>query len=398
MPVRGRSRSLQYVAGPDAILPGFGNSAIYLGYKGFTGIESCNDTTMPRPYNADHALRVLKSVWQAPLSLGGSFKYWNTGLPVVDVSMNGHIPKEAANPSYLPTPPDPAWGYWQTKAIANMSPLRADTGIPLFLFEFKDFPEMLRHAGRVLARRARASDYPGTYLAFHFGWAPLVADLRTLFDLAKKLDDRSRYLRNLEKGSRIRRTLRSGLADSNSSQFALYSLPAWPEQWVYQAEVKTETYVKVWYTANAKLAPGVTLPRSSGALRALTARQSLGLSLNPAAVWDFLPWSWLIDYFANVGDFMQANVGQTYVQCTRMNIMHRTEVVVSHSSVKTVSGVTFTPVIGKVTDKRRLPVSNPIPWLSFRPFLGAGQVFALENLVTARAFDAAAKRTSHSYS
>lgn len=391
MPVRGRSRSLGYVAGPDAVLPQYGNSAIYLGYKGFTGTESCNDTTMPRPYTTDHALRVLKSVWKDPLRLGGSFKYWNTGLPDVQVSMNGHIPKEVANPSYLPGPPTPGWAYWQTKALANMSPEKADTGLPLFLFEFKDFPEMLHHAGRVLSRRARASDYPGSYLAFHFGWAPLVADFRTLMDLANKLDGRSRYLRNLERGSRIRRTLRSGLAESTSYPVALYSVPAWPEKWVYQAEAKVETYVKVWYTANAKLAPGYTLPHSSRDLRALSARQSLGLTLNPAAIWDFLPWSWLIDYFQGYGDFLQAINGQVMVNCTRMNIMHSSKVVVTHSSIKCVPGVTYSQVLGEVTDKQRLPVSNPIPWLSPRPFLGAAQVFALENLVTARAFDAAAK-------
>lgn len=392
MPVRGRSRNLQYIAGPDAILPGFGNSALYLGYKGFCGVESCNDTTMPRPYNADHALRVLKSVVDRPVSFSGSFEYWNGGLPKVDVSMNRHVPKEFANPSYLPTPPEPAWTYWQTKAIANMNPNRSDTGIPLFLFEFKDFPEMLHHAGRVLTRHARASDYPGSYLAYHFGWAPLVQDLRTLFDLAKKIDDRSRYLRNLEKGSKVKRTLRSGLADSTSqADLALYSLPAWPEGWLYKYTRETKTYVKVWYTANAKLLPGYNLPKSNGDLRSLSARQSLGLTTNPAAVWDFIPWSWLIDYFGNVGDFMQAVNGQLQTQCTRLNIMHETKIVVEHSSTHCVKGVTATPYTGLVTDKRRLPVSNPIPWLATRPFLGAAQSFALENLVTARAFDAAAK-------
>jgi len=391
MPIRGRSRLLKYINGPDAILPGYGNAAIFLGYKGYTGTESCNDTTMPKPYTSDHTLRVFKSQVSEPVSFSGSFRFWNTGTPVVDVSMNGHVPKEYSNPFYLPSPPEPAWTYWQTKAIANMSPVRADTGIPLFLFEFKDFPEMLQHAGRVLARRARASDYPGSYLAYHFGWAPLVNDLRTLFDIAKKINDRSNYLRNLERGSKIKRTLRSGLADSSSSVTSLYSLPAWPSQWLYKANVETRTLVKVWYTANAKLAPGITLPSSNGDLKSLSTRISLGLTSNPAAVWDFVPWTWLIDYFGNVGDFMQANVGQVYTQCTRLNIMHKSEITVTHAASQCVPGVQASQYVGIVTDKRRLPVSNPIPWLAVRPFLGAAQSLALESLVTARAFGAAAK-------
>ncbi len=389
MTVRGRSRNLKFINGPDAILPAYGNAAIYLGYKGPTASESCNDETMPRPYDADHTFRVYKRDVQEPIHFSGSFKYWNTGSPVVDVSMNNHVPELYGHPAYLPFPAEPAWTYWQTKAIGNMNPTNPKIGLPLFLYEFKDFPEMLHNAGRVLSRRARASDYPGSYLAFHFGWAPLVNDLKTLFDIAHQIDNQSKFLRGLESGGKFKRTLRSGLADSSFSTTTYASLPAWPTQWLYKANVETRTYVKVWFTVNAKLAPGVTLPRSNGALRALSARQALGLTLNPAQVWDFIPWSWLIDYFGNVGDFMKANQAQINVSMSRLNIMHKTEIVVSHSGQQCVPGVSATPYTGIVTDKRRLPVSNPIPWLAPRPFLGAAQGLALENLVTARAFDLA---------
>lgn len=386
MPARGRSRDLAYINGPNAVITNFGNSVMYTGYKGFTGVELCNDTTMPRPYDQDHELKVVKRMVESPVSFDGGFLFWNGGNPTVAIDMNGHIPQIYANSAHLPNPDEPAWNYWTTKAIADLSPDKPDTGIPLFLFEFKDFPEMLRHAGRVLMRKASASDYPGTYLAVHFGWAPLVSDVRNLFNLAKLTDNRMKYLARLKGGTKVRHTLFSGLTGTTSTPTAYESLPAWPEHWLYTANIETRTSSRVWYTVNAELAPGYTLPTVPGDFRALTARQSLGLTSNPAAVWEFLPWSWLVDYFSNVGDFLQAVHGQVMTKTSRMNIMHSTEIVVTHSNQRCVAGVQASAYFGRVTDKRRHPVSNPIPMLSSRPFLGAAQVFALENLVTARAF------------
>lgn len=386
---RSRYRELQYVNGPNAVMPNAGGVSVINGYHGFTGEEQCIDTTMPKPYNADHDLRILKRIVKRQNAFNGTFNYFNNGQSFYDVNMNGHIGPLYAHPSFLPNPPEPVWAYWETKALANLNPGKSNTGVPLFLFEFKDFPEMLHHAGRVLTRHARASDYPGSYLAYHFGWAPLVNDFNSLFNLAKQVADRADYFSRLERGSQVRRTLFNRLVDTSVSPTSYTSIPRSPG-WIYEANVEAKTYVKVWYTANAKLAPGVSLPKSPRGLNAQAFRAVSGLSGNPAELWDFLPWTWLADYFVNIGDFMQANIGLMSLMVTRMNVMHRTKIIVGHTNPRTVDGVFASGYEAEVTDKRRKFYVNPIPWLAARPFLGFRQIFALENLVTAKAFKAAA--------
>lgn len=383
MAARSRSRDRSTTIGGFTTLDGVG--PFVQGYTGSGDHESCQDTTMPRPYDVDHNLLIdRRSV--LPLRINGSTEY-NAPPTGQKMHFDSYNPQNCSTWTQAPAPSAFSTAYWLTRALANMDPYRPLVDLPLFLFEFKDFPAMLRHAGRVLSFRgggkAKPEDGPGAILAYQFGWAPLVSDVLSLFNLAKSIDDRMRYLRNLEKGSRVRRSLGKHeiprLGDPISySTFALNT-----GSFAYRADVATKETTKVWYTANAKLLE--PLPEDFGELRVLSAKIVTGLTFRPWSVWDYLPWTWLIDYFLNIGDLLEARGALCSLRVTRLCLMSTTEVIRSHSNVRTAPGLSALAPTFRTVVKRRSAHLNPTPRPAFVPFLTGSQMLNLGALLTAGA-------------
>lgn len=387
MPDRGRALPA-VPATPGSVILTYsgGSSPLYTGSNATIDYGTCNDTTMPPPYVTDHNLDLRR--WKVkPGLISGTTNFVPDGSMKIVCQAYGESPLVSV--SNLGSVPEPNWDYFQTKAIAGLDPYRPHVDLPLFLFEFKDFPEMLRHAGRVLKRQARASDLPGSYLAYHFGWAPLASDLLTLFKLSEEIEKKKRFLRRMSEGGGFSAGLGGGseLVSTGGTAYVPLSFMGpgkYAAKFTYQIERKT----KAWVKTRAQLAG--SLPPSPADLQRLSTRLTLGLSLRPAAVWDFVPWTWLIDYFANVGDYMAAIEGQTRFSVTKMCLMHQTIQSLVITNAELAPGLSFSGYNGQLVVKRRLAVANPTPRLAMRPFLGASQVLALSSLVTARAFKRAA--------
>lgn len=249
---------------------------------------------------------------------------------------------------------------------------------------------MLRDAGMILRRQwkrlIRSNDPGSVYLAYKFGWESLVRDLWSMIDFTKSVEDRKAYFRKLESGSHFRRSLFSG--DTNDTMIENgYSLSQAHYNGllnanVYSARDHQVTTEKIWFTVNAKLKD----PLPTGVPVARLALDAVyGMNLNaPSRLWDFVPWTWLIDYFVNVGDYLAAWDTMTRLEITRMNLM-ATRVKRSTLEPKFVdSHLTASFSELRTTEKRRVVYANPTPGLSFTPFLGSGQVAILGALATTR--------------
>lgn len=355
------------------------------GVQAVNDFETCSDTTMAPPFVVDHPL-VINHKRFVPLRINGS----GVGNPPFSgtYTFQGYNPVSRTYYAYLANTPAVDWSYWKTAALANINPYRPKVDLPLFLFEFKDFPSMLRHAGRVLKGSGRASDVPGTWLAYSFGWAPLVSDLLALFDMSQSIEDRCRMLRNLEDGHLFKRTLFDGeVSDSTQLNALSYTPQMQGNIPAYRADLRTVLHRKVWFTANAKLRSA--LPNDGAAIRTLSKRMVYGLTWRPWSVWEFLPWSWLIDYFANVGDFLEAQGALVHLNVTRMNLMCEQDLRSIPVNVRLATGLSASGGAGITISKQRSVVSNPTPRLAFQPFLSELQVANLAALVTSRAFDLA---------
>jgi hypothetical protein len=170
------------------------------------------------------------------------------------------------------------------------------------------------------------------YLNIVFGWKPFVADLRKMYNLWHDIDKRMAQIIR-ENGKYIRR--RATVSDEtttteepqstalNAYQYVrggpLFTISG-PSRRTVVSTVKT----KVWFSGSFRY----YIPDVSSSMWDRRARLALfGALPTPELLWNVLPWSWLIDWFSNVGDVI-SNVGPNAVDnlTTRYSyIMKRSE-------------------------------------------------------------------------
>jgi hypothetical protein len=282
---------------------------------------------------------------------------------------------------YCPAYPDaPDWSHLKAKALANMNPFKAQTDIPLFLFELREFPRMLWDLGRVLQKQVRPSDIPGGYLAYQFGWKPLVSDLKSMLDFTAQVEKRQNYWRSIIRGEKVKRVIVNDSFDS---------------EWTYTAAttmygnvvgtVRRTTSEESWYSARLKFLESIPDPSDTKEVFRIV----YGLRLNPSTIWNAVPWSWMIDYFTNIGDIIEARNGYNRWKFSELCLMSHQRIeetvgelsggyagnTVSHTGGTRYSEVKSRNVVGSDDN---LPIT-------FSPFLSKGQSAILGSLLTSRA-------------
>lgn len=383
---RNRQRETDWIVGRNAKLrwspPSYPNEMTYVtGYTGAIGHEMMADTTSPKPW-PDHALSLIKRN-TIPLKVTGE-KYYSIWKEVWDQT---NPPNRSAY-SYCPLSTPVNWAYFETKALANANPNKPDVDLPVFLFELREFPGMLRQLGRVLSKKTRATDVAGGYLAYSFGWAPLISDLRKLLKLEQLISKRIDYLyRAADKGNRIRRSLGTHYPARINYSYTITGVGS-PPSVTAQAIVKE--IVRVWFTVRLTLKQ--ELPRSSAELRAIARRAVLGLNVSAGTLWEAMPWSWLIDYFVNIGDILDANRGAIPFQMSNMNIMAHSIVTDQLTGFKNAGDITCTGGLLQTETKSRYVSPIPVPRVAYRPFFTTHMTAIVGSLATVKALRLIGKR------
>lgn len=169
----------------------------------------------------------------------------------------------------------------------------------------KDLPTRLKAAIKDFA-------YLGSeYLNVVFGWKPFVNDIRKLYKLTKNLDREIRKLIH-KNGKRIRR--RVTLVDTRTTTQTTQTFPfaygnvyggnGLPNSFggakTYYSKVVTQ-FERVWYSACFKywIPDVVSLAWNAKATAVL-----FGALPSPGALYDALPWSWLLQWFFDVGSVL----------------------------------------------------------------------------------------------
>lgn len=377
---RTRSRSTDFVSGGQYRSYYVHNGQLALvgnGYTGIAGSELNQDVTMAPPFNVPHNW----TKWAAtvdPLRLNGA----NVIEGNYRTDLNNWNPTNRSSVAYCPNGTlSIDWAQLKTKALALMNPSKPTVDLPVFIFEFKDFPRMLQQLGRVLQKKVKPSDVAGGYIAYSFGWAPLISDATKLFGLSKLINDRLRYLQSLEAGRRSKRRL-GGQGPTVTSQ-GTYTLPGWgATPWLSANWQITEKHT-YWATGKVKLLG--KLPSGYEEKRWLAARAALGLNLSAASLWEALPWSWLIDYFSNIGDILDSQRGFIPHQVTQLCVMATTEVENKLSGMKPYQGITASGGTLKRVYKQRGVYIAPTASFSFDTLLSTHQQGILLSLVSSRA-------------
>lgn len=136
-----------------------------------------------------------------------------------------------------------------------------------------------------------------TWLEYSFGWKPLVSDIE---GAVKVIADRQ--LR--EEGLDVRRERVRGIGSTTvvNQTHIPEMIDVWPGHvYVNAVNRQLQTYT-VRYIARMKY----TTPLPQEEAKAMLAQSGFTLLEFIPTAWELLPWSFLVDYFSNVGDFLDA--------------------------------------------------------------------------------------------
>lgn len=235
-----------------------------------------------------------------------------------------------------------------SQLLARTNPSRAIVDIPVFIGELADLPDLVRKFGGGLLRRLADGN-----IRYQFGIRPLVADLTAMLNFVDHTDQRMRELQALQRsGLRRKRDLWQGTSSKASSgTISLNSSPYWlgvQGTWTATSMARCWGFVK-WI-------PSGDFPTTDRELLRLARRAVLGLTIDGSTAWELIPFSWLIDWFSNVGDLLKAR--RNIVPCSpspvQIMVMTRTETRYTISSDSTKLYKDFTAV---ETRKERLVAS-----------------------------------------
>lgn len=213
---------------------------------------------------------------------------------------------------------EPSFGAAATQLLADTSPSRPVVDLPLAVYELKDIPSMLRNEGNSFLQKAAHAN-----LSYQFGWRPLLNDLSNLFDFHDQVSKREAELRNMfDSGLRRKRTIFSGAQRYTERKFLQSDGHGVSVIYDVAFAVELKGFVR-WF-------PTTLPPRTNDEMRSLARRAVLGLTVDLSTAWNAIPWSWLVDWCTNVGDFLAAHRNIVPAQHGPIQIMRHVALEASH--------------------------------------------------------------------
>jgi hypothetical protein len=237
-----------------------------------------------------------------------------------------------------------------TSHINNMSPFQRSGGIFATLIELLrgDVPGLLKslrsHMDLITAMRASgiksASQALGSeYLNVVFGWTPILKDVQAAVDVLTSIDQllfpeestRRSFKRTVNANSRsheiaggaelgIVPLVRPGTSFNDANAEVGSYAGSSSNDWRGFDTLGISWNESVW--TSARFATGAT-PSATNNGHLDRAIQLLGLEITPELIWELTPWSWLIDWFTNVGTVIE-NMSALGLSNTILNYAYST--------------------------------------------------------------------------
>lgn len=236
-----------------------------------------------------------------------------------------NIGTDLSNTSYFPS-----LSAVGVEARQKMSPRLSSAGLSVALAEARDIPRMLQTSAKGfhdqwkslggntrshLMQPKRIADH---FINHQFGWAPFLDDLSKFHDtyqnaakyIAQTKRDNNSWVRRRRTMSKIESE--QVVYDSHISGTSGYKVAPGSDLFIsslhtnsrYQAILRTKA--NIWSAGAFKYyRPEFddTQPDYGSAYNAVQRQLTqYGARLNPSIIWQATPWSWLIDWFSNVGD------------------------------------------------------------------------------------------------
>lgn len=295
--------------------------------------------------------------------------------------------------------------YLRAYNISN--PGRPEVLLPVFLAELRDVPKMVRQFGDTLRYIRNGTKRPlntisgslsyakkvaADNLAYQFGWEALFSDLKKMVLFTDAIKKRSKELDRLHSGRGLKRRITLDDRSETTRGTGATFLGNSTQSFAYQLkEVVTTSSVRRWGTMRYKPNSNSPLPKDDDRIRQmLTGITPSALASN---VWEGIPWSWLADYFTNLGDIVDSTnnsadvslVSACIMSYTRQHTFAGGEIFPFNIGGQIVGDVVFSPYTRlSETKVRRVDFpSFPTPSIGL-PLLGGRQLSILGSLAVMR--------------
>jgi len=240
----------------------------------------------------------IEKTWHTPSTLTGVWPYF-AQYRWIDYPMFDSVYTFGAEGNH--TDPEPSVASAVTSVQAATNPSRPDVSIPNFLYELKDIPEMLHLKGQAHAKRRPSN----SAVEGNFGWELLWRDLTRLVDFTASVNKRVTELKRLHAkgGLKRRRTVYDSTATADGSDYF------WTLEVSVTAPIHVTSHKRKWVSVLWK-PDSPNIPSADELVRQARLAvhgwdfSSAGLA---AIIWEAVPWSWLGDYFGNLGSYLDAN-------------------------------------------------------------------------------------------
>lgn len=190
------------------------------------------------------------------------------------------------------------------QAIDRFSPLKPGSGSGQFFGELHDLPRLpLRNFKRLAFFKGLGSEY----LNYEFGWKPFLKDLQDMYHAYQNLNTRMKQIVR-DNGLPVRRSGKLFYdVDNSNTEFAVdYSVYPQPQAWnadivgtTGKSALTTKSTTCIWFKGRMRY----YLPFDTSNEWPLNAKLALfGLNPTPSLLYELMPWSWLIDWFSNLGE------------------------------------------------------------------------------------------------
>lgn len=191
------------------------------------------------------------------------------------------------------------------EAFAKMRPTTPQMRLLTSIYELKDLPGMLQQR----FHKNGLKNIGSYFLAYKFGWAPLLGDIRDLILKQKDIENRINFLLR-RNGKPTRQSITLSDTKTVNSLVGGFLYTAIQPSLVTQYYVNQPQYQLLqvsgerwWAVARFR----IHLPEGAGSIsyrRALMA-ELYGLYPSPSSIYKMVPWTWLIDWFSNAGYVLQ---------------------------------------------------------------------------------------------
>jgi len=191
---------------------------------------------------------------------------------------------------------------WGAQAYDKLKPTKPNFQALNAIYELRELPQLFKLN---LERNFLhfQSDY---FLAIQFGWEPLLRDIRNFVHLQRRAQKSLKWLiEHNTKPVRRKKILLDTSADVSDISGSSYSVinPTFVTQYYRKIPTYrdvTRSHDRIWASARFRywLPEG---PRDIDWTNKMLGRL-YGHRVTPSVIYNMIPWSWLIDWFTNLGD------------------------------------------------------------------------------------------------